>query len=329
MKSRAGSGNNAIFYPVTFPDRRYITVFYDIYARLCAEKGVSPSRAAVDMGFYRSSVSYWKNKGGAPTRDGLRKMAEYFGVSEDIFAGAGDGDEAAKGEPRKTSGHKKAAAKTAERSSAPDKSKIFELPVQDAFEKSEPAQTGNMPSRSTRISEEQTESAENLHYADSGNIKLRQPDDEAAFAGSKSADFISAMEQAIEYIGEIKQDKPEKLCDRIKLLRKQQGLSVDYVAKAVGVDRRTYLLWESGEISEIRRYKLGKLAGVFGTSIDYIMGKDDMPDVVRGVGEPDIRPFVELIRNRGECLALLLMARDMSREDVELTISFMRSLKSE
>lgn len=294
-------------------------MFYDIYARLCSEKGVSPSRAAVDMGFYRSSVSYWKNKGGSPGRDGLRKMSEYFGVSEDVLTEVDSSGEKAE-ELTKPPEQKKAADKTAKKKSDTEESEKSDIV-------GNPAKTTPAQNEST-----QTENTESLYYSDTKNINPQQTSahDDADTAEARKSDFTLAMEMAnaIEYINEIKQEMPEKLGDRIRQLRKQQGLSANYVAKAVDVDTRTYLMWESGEIKEIRRYKLGKLAKIMGTTIDYIQGADDIPDVIRGIGRPDMGPFVELIRTRGECLALLLMARDMSREDVEMTISFMRSLIS-
>ena len=47
-------------------------MFYDKYIELCRFKGVSPTAAAMDMGF---SKSY-------PSGKNLKKIAEYFGVTE-------------------------------------------------------------------------------------------------------------------------------------------------------------------------------------------------------------------------------------------------------
>ena len=56
-------------------------MFYDEYVKLCRNKGVSPTRAAADVGISASTVSDWKNKGRAPQARHLYKLAEYFGVS--------------------------------------------------------------------------------------------------------------------------------------------------------------------------------------------------------------------------------------------------------
>lgn len=59
-------------------------MFYDIYIGLCAQKGVSPSKAAEENGLSRTSVVKWKN-GSVPSGATLQKLAVYFGVSLDYF----------------------------------------------------------------------------------------------------------------------------------------------------------------------------------------------------------------------------------------------------
>lgn len=55
--------------------------FYDKYCELCKGKGVSPSRAALDMGLNKGAVSVWKKRPGlTPTIDTLTKVAKYFSV---------------------------------------------------------------------------------------------------------------------------------------------------------------------------------------------------------------------------------------------------------
>jgi transcriptional regulator with XRE-family HTH domain len=57
-------------------------VFYDRFVYLCARKGVSPSKAAVDAGISKSLVTKWKtNKVDVPSPDVIKKLAKYFGLS--------------------------------------------------------------------------------------------------------------------------------------------------------------------------------------------------------------------------------------------------------
>lgn len=64
--------------------------FYEIYLKLCNEIGVTPSRAALDMGISKVAVTNWKNRGNLPTDANLKKISDYFGVSIDFLKGQSD-----------------------------------------------------------------------------------------------------------------------------------------------------------------------------------------------------------------------------------------------
>ena len=54
-------------------------MFYDKYAQLCKQRGVSMSAAAVDAGLSKSLVTKWKtNKVDVPSPDVLKKLSAYF-----------------------------------------------------------------------------------------------------------------------------------------------------------------------------------------------------------------------------------------------------------
>lgn len=65
-------------------------MFYDRYCELCHRKGVSPSRAAIEMGISKGTVSVWKIKGTYPQAAQLQKIADYFGVTTDYLLGSSD-----------------------------------------------------------------------------------------------------------------------------------------------------------------------------------------------------------------------------------------------
>lgn len=61
---------------------------YDKFCDLCSQKGVSPSKAAMDAGFSKSLISKWKSKQEiVPSSEVLQKIADYFGVSVDYLLG--------------------------------------------------------------------------------------------------------------------------------------------------------------------------------------------------------------------------------------------------
>ena len=60
-------------------------VFYDLFCQLCEKKGISVTRATVDMGLSRTIGSKWKRTGATPNGETLNRIAEYFGVTTDYL----------------------------------------------------------------------------------------------------------------------------------------------------------------------------------------------------------------------------------------------------
>lgn len=62
-------------------------MFFDIFCDLCARKGISPNKAAGEIGLSNSITTKWKKTGATPGGDTLHKIAAYFGVSTDYLLG--------------------------------------------------------------------------------------------------------------------------------------------------------------------------------------------------------------------------------------------------
>lgn len=57
-------------------------MFYDRFIQVCAEKRVAPSRAAIEAGLSKSTVSKWKNEPNAePSGTAIKKLSEYFNMT--------------------------------------------------------------------------------------------------------------------------------------------------------------------------------------------------------------------------------------------------------
>lgn len=65
-------------------------MFYDVFAELCAKKGIAPGKAADEIGINRSNVTSWKKSGYTPRGDSLSKIAKYFNVTVDYLTGKDD-----------------------------------------------------------------------------------------------------------------------------------------------------------------------------------------------------------------------------------------------
>ena len=67
--------------------------------------------------------------------------------------------------------------------------------------------------------------------------------------------------------------------DKIRMRREELNLTLDDVAKAVGVSTPTVLRWESGEIKNVRRDKIEKIAAALRVSPSYLMGWEERPKI--------------------------------------------------
>lgn len=62
-------------------------MFYDLFCELCKKRGVSPTKATVEIGLSRTIGTKWKTTGATPQGETLSKIADYFGVSVDYLLG--------------------------------------------------------------------------------------------------------------------------------------------------------------------------------------------------------------------------------------------------
>ena len=69
----------------------------------------------------------------------------------------------------------------------------------------------------------------------------------------------------------------ENIKDKIYLLRKQLGLTLEEVAQVVGVGKSTVRKWETGEIDNMKLDKVELLAKALHTTPAYLMGWEDEP----------------------------------------------------
>ncbi len=66
-----------------------------------------------------------------------------------------------------------------------------------------------------------------------------------------------------------------EVCERVKHLRKKCGLSVDDIAKSIGLSRATIYRYEKQNIKNIPATVIEPLAKILRCSPEYLMGWDD------------------------------------------------------
>jgi len=82
--------------------------------------------------------------------------------------------------------------------------------------------------------------------------------------------------------------------NRIKALRKENGLSQSELASMPGIEasQTAVAQWESGK-TQPRRGKLAAMEKIFGVSADYIMGETDVPGMILAAQEKRQTEFEE------------------------------------
>lgn len=68
-----------------------------------------------------------------------------------------------------------------------------------------------------------------------------------------------------------------ELAEKIKMLRKQRGMTLEQVGNIVGVGKSTVRKWECGMIDNIHRNNIAGLAKAFSVSPGYLMGWEEEP----------------------------------------------------
>jgi len=64
-------------------------VFYAQVKKLCDERNTTLTSVAVELGYSKANVTYWK-RNASPTGETLTRFAEYFDVSVDFLLGRTD-----------------------------------------------------------------------------------------------------------------------------------------------------------------------------------------------------------------------------------------------
>ena len=100
--------------------------------------------------------------------------------------------------------------------------------------------------------------------------------------------------------------------ERIKQLRKEKGLSAEYIAEMIGVSPSTIYRYENNDIASMKIDKLKMIADLLGTSASDLLGWSDDPSALS-----DAESF------------LLSSFRKMNEKDQGRVLGFVESILSE
>lgn len=126
--------------------------------------------------------------------------------------------------------------------------------------------------------------------------------------------------------------------NRLKILRKEKGLSQQALAKEIGVSYRTLQNWENG-VNTIKPDKAQGLADYFGVSVGYLLGYDVVlksienktdGDDLLSVGDDLLSVLNQMKWQQHELIDLSFIdSKDEAEElktDVKIAIKFLNSI---
>ncbi len=99
------------------------------------------------------------------------------------------------------------------------------------------------------------------------------------------------------------------LSQKIKDLRAANNLTLEDVARQVGVGKSTVRKWETGQIANMRRDKISKLAAALHTTPAYLMGweNEELPTPVAEDGR--VQEFIALFSQLNEDQQRMVIAQ--------------------
>lgn len=133
----------------------------------------------------------------------------------------------------------------------------------------------------------------------------------------------SQTDQQIERPNDLRESDEGTMTNRIKAIRKAQGLSAEQIAGAIGVSPATVYRWESGDYDP-GGSQLCRMADVLGVTTDELLGRPDHLNDQRGgesMKEITLNDLLEISEAENLRLRVPMTARLMATVDVDTTDS--------
>lgn len=112
-----------------------------------------------------------------------------------------------------------------------------------------------------------------------------------------------------------------KHSENILRIMQEKNITAYSVAKSTGIDQSLFSKWKSHPTSEISSVKLIKIADYLGCSVDYLLGKEPLPEK-----EPPTLEG-ELIDFDGFDYAMQNETKELSESDKQILLSLAKQLR--
>lgn len=115
---------------------------------------------------------------------------------------------------------------------------------------------------------------------------------------------------------------------RLKYLRKQDDITQQQLADALGVGKSTISMYENGN-REPDFETLEKLADYFNVPMSTFFPSGELPTNASSYvnSDPELTAYLEELRTRPEMRMLFSVAKDATKEDVEKAVAIIEALR--
>lgn len=111
---------------------------------------------------------------------------------------------------------------------------------------------------------------------------------------------------------------------RLKYLRKQDDITQQQLATAIGISKSTISMYENGN-REPDFETLEKFADYFNVNMSTFFPSGEIPDYINQ--DPELTEYLEELRTRPEMRMLFSVAKGASKADVEKAVAIIEALR--
>ena len=109
----------------------------------------------------------------------------------------------------------------------------------------------------------------------------------------------------------------------IEQLCQQRKTNVTAMCRELGISRSVLSELKAGRTQTLSTHNTEKIAGYFGVSVGYLLGKDEYADEQA----EEVRTYLEQLKTRSEMRTLFRLAQNATKEDVEQAVKIIEALR--
>ena len=122
------------------------------------------------------------------------------------------------------------------------------------------------------------------------------------------------------------------MAERIHDKRIEAGLTMEELAEKIGVNKSSISKWESGDVGNIKRSYIAKMAKLFNVNPVWLMALDGIPEVQLTYEAPNKEPITvtvdhePIIGQSSKIAELYQLVLAIKPENMDLAINILKSL---